>query len=241
MQNLLKKLFAIALFICPGIYSTAQDSTILVKGKVVQHPPIGFGELMIINVTSGRGIAGGSDGTFKININQGDELKFFCIGFRTVSVSFRDSVYKPVYNITVELRELLIIFDKPVIIRPQPTYEELEEAKSKIGTFHYEPLVQSPLSAIFNPITALYQLFSKKEKEKRIYAELLNQKQLEDALRDITRYLINSGLFDLENDELYFFLATCPLSQGFVRRASLYEVSAALQRCYIIYKGKRRY
>jgi len=222
-------------------YSFAQESSIVVIGKVVQHPPIGFGELMIINVTSGRGIIGGSDGSFEINIRKEDELKVFCTGFKTVTVSFRDSIFKPVYNIIVELKELQIVFDKPVIIRPQPTYEELEDARSKIGTHRYDPLIQSPATTIFNPITALYQAFSRKEQEKKIYAELLNQKQLEDALKDITRYLVSSGLFDLDDDEMELFLATCPLSQEFVRTASLYDVSAALGSCYYAFKSKRRY
>ncbi len=219
----------------------AQDSTILVKGRIIQHPPIGFGELMIINVTSGRGIIGGSDGTFEITMRKEDELKVFCTGFKTVTVSFRDSVFKPVYNITVDMNELQIVFDKPVIIRPQPTFGELEEARSKIGTHRYDPLIQSPATTIFNPITALYQAFSRKEQEKKIYAELLNQKQLEDALRDITRYLVNSGLFDLDEDEMELFLATCPMSQEFVKTASLYDVSAVLGRCYNTFKSKRRY
>ena len=239
--SLLNKSLPIVLLVLIGFGSHAQDSIIHIKGTVVQHPPIGFGELMIINITSGRGVAGGSNGSFEININQGDELKIFCTGFKTVAISFKDSVYKPMYHITVEMRELLIIFDKPVIVRPQPTYDDLEEAKSKIGTFHYEPLLGSPAAGIFNPITALYQAFSRKEQEKQIYAELLNQKQLEDALRDITRYHINAGLFDLEDDELELFLATCPMGGEFVKRASLYEVSAVLQSCYNIYRSKRRY
>ena len=231
----------VLVFVSQFGFLSAQDSTILVKGKVIQHPPIGFSELMIINVTSGRGILGNSDGTFEINIKHRDELKIFCTGFKTVIISFRDSVFKPVYNITVEMKELLIVFDKPVIIRPQPTYKELEEAKSKIGSFKYEPLIENPASAFFNPITALYQAFSRKEEEKRIYAQLLNQKQLEDAMKDITRYLINSGLFDLEDDELELFLATCPLNQDFVRTSTLYEISSALRNCYTVYKSKRRY
>lgn len=221
--------------------SSAQDSVSLVKGRVIQHPPIGFSELMIINVTAGRGMVGSADGTFEINIRRGDELKIFCTGFKTASVSFKDSVFKPVYHIIVEMKELQIVFDKPVIIRPQPTYKEIEEAREKIGTFKYEPLIGSPASAIFNPLTALYQALSKKEREKQVYAELLNQKQLNDALKDIARYLTHTGLFDLEEDELEVFLATCPLTQDFVRTASLYEVSAALQGCYNTYKSKRRY
>lgn len=184
---------------------------------------------------------GGSDGNFNITIRHGDELKIFCTGFKTVLVSFMDSVYKPVYDITVEMRELQITFDKPVIIRPQPTYKDLQEAREKIGSHRYDPLISSPAAGFFNPITALYQMFSKREKEKQIYAELLNQKQLDDALKDITRYHVHSGLFELDDDELELFLATCPMGEEFVKRASLYEVSAALQMCYNAYKSKRRY
>lgn len=235
------RLSGVAVFLFIISRGIAQDSAILIKGKVIQHPPIGFSELMVINVTSGRGVIGSSDGTFEITVQQNDELKIFCTGFKTVSFSLKDSIYKPVYHIIIEMHELQIVFDKPVIIRPQPTLKEIEEAKSKIGTFHYEPMIESPVSAMFNPITAIYQAFSRKEEEKRIYAELLNQKQLEDALKDITRYHINTGLLDLEEDEIDLFLATCPLNQEFVRTASLYEISSALRSCYDTYKSKRRY
>lgn len=219
----------------------AQDSTILVKGKVIQHPALGFSDFIIVNLASGRGEFGMGDGTFQIRIKPKEDIRISCLGFKTVTVSFRDSIYKPVYTVLVEMKQLTIQFDKPVIIRPQPTYESIEEAREKIGTTQYEPLISNPLDAIFSPITALYQAFSKKEKEKRIYAELVTQKQVEDALKDLTRYHINSGLFDLTEDELELFISTCPLPQEFVKNASLYEISTALQNCYNKYKDKRKY
>jgi len=219
----------------------AQDSTILVKGKVIQHPALGFSDFIIVNLKSGRGEFGKSDGTFEINIQPKEDIRISCLGFKTITVSFRDSVYKPVYYVLIDMKQLTIQFDKPVIVRPPPTLSEIEEARDKIGINEYEPIISSPANFLFNPLTALYQAFSKKEKEKRIYAELVTQKQVDDALKDLTRYHINNGLFDLDEDEITLFISTCPLSQDFVKNATLYEVSAALQRCYDTYKSKRRY
>lgn len=219
----------------------AQDSTMLIKGKVLQHPALGFSDFIIVNLSTGRGEFGKSDGTFEIAVQPKQDIRISCLGFKTVTVSLKDSVFKPVYQVVVEMKQLLVQFDKPVIIRPMPTYEDIEEAREKIGINEYEPVIANPVDAFSSPFTALYQRFSRKEQEKREYVALLNQKQLEQALKEIIRYHIDSGLFELEEDEIALFIATCPLDENFVKYASLYEVSAALQNCYEQYKAKRRH
>ncbi len=229
------------LIICATFNAVAQDSTILVRGRVTQHPAIGFSDFIIVNLATGRGEFGKSDGTFEIAIKPKQDIRISCLGFKTVTVSFRDSVFKPIYHVKIEMRQLTIQFDKPVIVRPMPTYDDLEEAREKIGMHEYDPIISSPVDAFQSPLTALYQKFSRKEQEKREYVELMNQKQIETALKDITRYHINAGLFELEEEELVLFISTCPLSEDFVKYASLYEVSSALQSCYEKFKAKRRY
>jgi hypothetical protein len=145
-----------------------------------------------------------------------------------------------VYEVKVQLQLLSFIIDNPVVIRPVPTYREIEQQRAKIGSHTYKPLVSGAADAIFHPITALYQLFSRKEKEKEIYVALLNQKELEDAQKDILRYLIDSDLFDLREDELDRFLSICALSEEFVKRASLYEITEAFKACYTKLKGKKQ-
>lgn len=230
------------LVLCTASFAVrAQKLTSIVKGKVIQHPELGFSDFIVVNLTTNRGEFGKKDGTFEIAIHPRDDIRVSCLGFKTITVSFRDSVYKPVYHLEVQMKQLSIQFDKPVIIRPKPSYEDLREAQEKIGVNEYVPIVASPVDAFESPITAIYQMFSKKEQEKRKYVDLLNQKQLENALKDITRYHMESGLFDLEEDEVVTFIATCPLQEEFVKHASLYDVSVALQSCYERYKAKRRY
>ncbi len=223
---------------CIYLPGKAQDSTILVKGQVIQHPPIGFSDLLIVNMTTGRGVFGNPDGTFVIQINRQDEIKISCRGYKTVAVNFRDSIPKPEYDIIVEVYLLEIRFDKPIIVRPQRTLDELEEAKARIGSHRYDPIVRSGLAGIMNPVSMLYQMFSKAEAEKRKYVELLNQKELDDALKDITRYLIYSGLFDIPDDDLEIFIGSCKLNPDFVRQSSMYEVSLALLQCYERFKKR---
>jgi hypothetical protein len=234
------------LFFCLCIYmpvviaAQSADSTVTIKGKVIQETFLGFSDLLIVNMNTGRGIYGNADGTFEINIKKNEEIKVSCRGFKTVSILVKDSVYKPVYHVKINMQLLSFMIDNPVVIRPVPTYHEIESQRSKIGSHTYKPLVSGAADAIFHPISALYQLFSRREKEKEEYVALLNQKELEDAKKDILRYLIDRELFDLREDELDRFLSMCPLNEEFVKRATLYEITEAFNSCYVKLKGRKQ-
>jgi hypothetical protein len=216
------------------------DTTVTIVGKVVQEIYMGFSDLLIVNINSGKGIYGKPDGTFEITVNKNDEIKISCVGFKTATITVKDSVYKPVYHIKVYLQLLSFIIDHPVVIRPAPTFREIEQQRSKIGSHVYKPMINNPADAFFHPISALYQLFSRREKEKEAYIALLNQKELEDAQKEILRYLIDSGLFELREDELDRFLSFCSLNEEFVKQASLYEITEAFKACYIRLKGRKQ-
>lgn len=217
---------------------TAQDSSrIIIKGKVTKEKQIGSPVIMVLNMRLGYGFATNNDGSFQIEAKKSDLIKIFCEGFQTVSFSFKDSVYKSIYIINISLKTLQVKL-KQVTVNPTPEYEEVIDAKKQIGTFEYEPLVQSGFSAIKNPISALYQLFSKEEKEKREYVELLNQKAYTEAMKKILRYYSEAGYISLEEKDFDRFIDYCGLSRGFIKRATLYEVGVELDRCLESYNPK---
>src|SRR5436190_1060437 len=87
--------FGCVVMLCGIFTAFAQDSTSLVKGKVIQHPPLGFSDFIVVNLTTGRGEFGKADGTFEIEIKPKEDIRVTCLGFKTITVSFKDSVYKP--------------------------------------------------------------------------------------------------------------------------------------------------
>lgn len=230
-------------FICTSFFSIdikAQDTLVLIKGKVTQEVNTGFADMLIVNMSKGKGVYGNLDGTFEITAGKNDVLKVSCRGYKTVTISVKDSVYKPEYFILIKLSLLEIIQEEAVIIRPTPSIEELKKSQSEIGTYQYKPLVGTPLEMFFSPITALYQLFSKKEAEKQKYAMFMSQKQLDDYILGVTRYLMKSGLLDLTEEELPRFIARCPINEDFAKQASLYEVSTVINACYKEYAKRHK-
>lgn len=230
-----KKVIALFIFLSSsflGIALKAQDSLVVIKGKVTHDINIGFADMLIVNMSKGKGLFGNLDGTFEIQAHKNDLIKISCRGYKTLSLTMRDSVLKPEYYVTLKLSLLEIIQEQAVIIRPTPSVEELKKTQSEIGTYQYKPLVGTPLEMFFSPITALYQLFSKKEAEKQKYAMFMSQKQLDDYILGVTRYLMKSGLLDLTEEELPRFIARCPINEDFAKQASLYEVSTVINACY---------
>lgn len=226
------KMFLILLLFFVPLFIAAQENKVLVKGKVVQDVPVGFADLLVVNMNKGRGVYGSLDGTFEIEIEKNDLIKISCRGFHTASISLKDSVLKKEYFVIVPIQTLQFIQENPVVIRPAPRISDLKKTQDAIGTYQYKPLVNGFFDMLFHPITAIYQAFSKKEAEKRKYADLMNQKQLDDYVVGVTRYLMFSGLIELEEDEVLRFAARCPISEDFAQQASLYEVSQVVKACY---------
>jgi len=218
----------------------AQDSLVNIKGKVLQDITTGFSDMLIVNITKGTGVYGNLDGTFQITVHKNDLIKISCRGYKTASISMIDSVFKAEYFVAIKLSLLEIIQQEVVIIRPTPTIEDLKKAQSEVGTYQYKSLLNSPLEMFSSPITAIYQLFSKKEAEKQKYAMFMSQKQLDDYLVGVTRFLMKSGLMDLTEEEMPRFIARCPISEDFAKEASLYEVSTVLNSCYKEYAKRHK-
>jgi hypothetical protein len=210
----------------------AEDSLVVIKGKVTQEVFTGFTDMLVVNMTKGTGVYGNLDGSFEITVKQHDVIKISCRGYTTATISMKDSVYKKEYFVFVKLKFLEIIQENPVIIRPQPTIEDLKTSQNNIGSYQYKPLVNNALDMFMSPLTAIYQMFSKREAEKQKYAMFMSQKEIDDYVTNVSRYLSKSGVIDLTEEEMPYFVARCPINEDFAKEASLYDVSIVIKSCY---------
>jgi predicted ATPase len=82
----------------------------------------------------------------------------------------------------------------------------------------------SGISAFESPITALYQAFSKKEKNKRWIAE---QEYKDDQIRIVKELLALYAVYDiidLDTDEFDAFIAFLNINENFLKTASEMEL-----------------
>src|SRR5687767_8366893 len=86
---------------------TANDSLITVKGRVIDPTKtVAFYNMVVVNKALGKGIFGDYNGEFEITLRKGDPVGISVVGYNSVTLSFADSAYKPVYNVTVTLKML---------------------------------------------------------------------------------------------------------------------------------------
>jgi len=210
---------------------TENDSLITIRGRVIDTTAaIGFYNVVVVNKTAGKGIFGDYTGTFEIIVRKGDLVGVSVLGYQTTYFSFSESEYKPVYNVTINLK-VLTYTSEEVVVTPIKTLEELQEersniAKREVPTVTVENVFQSP-------ITALYVAFSKREKTKRMVAEMEYQDQQDDIVREILRLYVHNDIIDLSEDDFEEFILFLNLSDEFLKTASDYELITYIQDKFV--------
>lgn len=213
---------------------TENDSLITVKGRVIDtSQAVSFYNLMVINKTLGKGILGDYTGNFEIKVKKGDSLAVSVFGYQTIFFTFRNQPYKPVYEITLYLK-MREAQSNVVEVRPLKTLEELQEERANIAK-RETPRVTVE-NALQSPITALYVAFSKREKTKRLVAELEYKDQQDDIVREVLRVYVAYDIIDLSEEEFDEFIVFLNLSDEFLKTASDYELITYIKDKYEHYK-----
>jgi hypothetical protein len=205
------------------------DSLITITGKVIDSTKrISFFDVMVINKTVGKGIFGTYDGSFSITVKKGNLIAVSTEGYKTRYFSFKDKPYKKTYHVNIYL-EILSVTGKVVEVKPLKTLEELKQERAAIQKREVPQV--TGFNAIQSPITALYMAFSKREKTKRMIAELEYVDQQKDIVKEILRVYVNAAIIDLYDDQFDAFITFLNLNDNFLKSATDYELIV-----YIKYK-----
>lgn len=223
-------LFLFSLTVFYGRSADYSDSLITVTGRVIDTSAIvGFYNLVVVNKTLGKGNFGNYDGTFTITVRKKADIAISCTGYHTTFISFRDSVYKRNYDITIYLKALQFT-GREVIVTKEKTLEELKEERAALAKREVPEVTME--NAISSPITALYVTFSKREKTKRKIAELEYMDRQEDIIREILRIYVDNDIIDLSDEEFDEFIRFLNLHEDFLRTASDYELLVYIKEKY---------
>ena len=205
------------------------DSLITIIGRVVDTTKyVSFYNVMIVNKTAGKGIFGSYDGTFKITVKKTDLVGLSVTGYKTQYLSFKNKRHKKVYDVTVYL-DMLSFTAKKVVVTPYKTLDELKKERASIAKREVPTVTIS--SAFSSPITALYIAFSKREKTKRLIANMEYEDQKRNVVKEILRLYVHNDIIDLEDEEFDAFITFLNLNEHFLKTAKDYDLIT-----YIKYK-----
>jgi len=205
------------------------DSLITITGKVIDTTKlVSFYNVMIVNKTAGKGIFGSYDGTFKITVKKSDLVGLSVTGYKTQYLSFKNKPYKKKHEVTIYLDLNSFVAEK-VEVKPYKTLEELQKERALIAKREVPTVTAS--NAFSSPITALYIAFSKREKTKRLIAEMEYEDQKRNVVKEILRLYVHNDIIDLEDEEFDAFILFLNLNDRFLKTAKDYDLIT-----YIKYK-----
>ena len=236
MKIILHRLFIVITlcFIGVGGFCQTEATQIRIIGNVYDPNTSGLNfNLMVINNKSGVGTYGGEDGSFNIVAAKSDTVLISTRNYKLIKLCFKDSVYKNVYNVSLPLSVLKFEI-KPITIFAPRDLNAIKEDIDDLG-YNKDDYVLSGIDVISSPITFLYQSLSRKEQQKRLAYELINESKRRDLLKELFVKYVQHDIIDLEYDQFDNFIDFCKISDTQLQKMSQYDFIMYIKERYRIF------
>lgn len=227
----------IFLFLLLSLKLFPQQNNITVSGKVfdTENNSLSFPVLMIVNLSTQRGIFGNSDGTFTTSLQKKDTLLISATGYSMKKICFTDSADLSSFNIAIPLSKLHRDL-KEVEIFPERDLDKIEKDIDKLG-YNESDYRLTGIDAWRAPLTAIYEEFSRHEKDKRRAAQLRNESRKRDLLKELLRLYEKNKLVNLPGEEVDAFLDYLNINEEMMKRWTQYELAIYIKSRYEHFKN----
>jgi hypothetical protein len=214
----------------------SQQSLISITGKVFdsENASFSFPVLMVVNLSTQRGIFGNADGTFTTSLQKRDTLLISATGYTMKKICFADSADQSAFYVALPLQKLHRDL-KEVEIFPERDLEKIENDIQKLG-YNESDYRLTGIDAWSAPLTALYEEFSTKEKDKRKAAELHNESRRNELLKELFRLYKKNELIDLSDEESDDFIDYLNINDDMMKRWTQYELAIYIKSKYEHFK-----
>ena len=195
------------LFLVPAALACAQEP-VTIHGQVTSSSnDRAYYDLMIVNKRTRSGSFGSPDGRFSVQALRTDTILIGSIGHRTAMICMRDSTPKPEYNVVVRLLPLQVQL-AAVEVLSQRTLQQIQKDIEKLGYRESDYRI-SQVDALQSPITFLYQEFSRRERSKRLVAQLRNEDRKRELLRELLQQYVEYDIINLNDEAFDDFIDFC--------------------------------
>lgn len=219
-----------------GPLLTSAQELVTIHGRVItntdQHT---YYDLMIVNRRTRSGTFGNADGTFTVQALRTDTLMIGSIGHRTGLLCLADSVERAIYDVRIRLVPLRVQLAE-VEILPERTLKEIQADIDKLG-YKASDYKLTTVNAFESPITALYQEFSRRERSKRLVAELENEDRKRAILQELLHKYVEYDIIKLNPEAFDDFIEFCSVPDEVIKGLTQYEFLVYIKRKYELYSS----
>ena len=218
------KRLVIVLFLLSAFNSLVkgQCEEVYLKGKVIDTTAIvGFYNLMVINMTTQQGVFGHPDGNFAVYVRAGDKIAFSVKGYS------KKYIYIPAKLNTCSIDTLIYLTPniqnfEEITVYPIKSLEVIKKERESLS--QRETRTVTGINVLESPITALYERFSKREKSKRLVAQMEHQDDINQVLKELLRAYVSYDVVYLKEDQFESFVYFLNIDENFLKTASDYDL-----------------
>ncbi len=210
----------------------AQQNEITLKANVVDenNNPVPFADIAFRRLQ--LGFSANKEGYFTAKMLKSDSLLVLKKGHVPTKVTFKDSVSRNEYNVTIILPRTPLELTE-VQISAIRTHQQIREEINKLYVRNTD--LNPDARPLTNPLSYLYELLSKHEKEKRIASQLETEEAKRIVLKDLFRLYNNYNIIDLDEDEYDRFISYLNMPYSFLQQTSDYDLAVNIKRMYAGY------
>jgi hypothetical protein len=190
-------------------------------------------DLMIVNKRTRTGSFGNSDGTFVVRCQRTDTLLIGSIGYQTMPITMADSIPKESYYVEIRLKSLQVQLAE-VEVLPERTLKQIQQDIDKLG-YRESDYRLSSVDAFQSPITFLYQEFSRRERSKRLVAQLENEDRKRALLKELLYKYVQYDIINLSDESFDDFIDFCRVPDEVMQGLSQYEFLLYVKKKYELY------
>lgn len=213
----------------------AQEEEVTIHGQVVTSGQQAHYDLMIVNKRTRSGTFGNTDGSFTVRALRTDTLLVGSIGHRTTTITMKDSVPQPTYRVIIRMQALEVQL-ADVEILPERTLKQIQADIDKLGYRESDYRI-STVSALQSPITFLYQEFSRRERSKRMVAQLENEDRKRALLKELLHKYVAYDIIRLHDDAFDDFIDFCNVPEEVLKGLTQYEFLLFVKKRYELYSS----
>lgn len=192
-----------------------------------------FYDLMIVNRRLRTGSFGNVDGSFMVSALRGDTLLIGAGGYVTRTVPLGEFPDAELSSLRVVLRPWEIEL-KPVSVLPERTLKEIQDDINKLG-YKESDYRTTGVNAFESPITFLYQEFSRRERSKRLVAELRNEDAKRELLRELLHKYVEYEIINLGDESFDDFIDFCAVPDEVIKGLTQYDFLVYVKKKYELY------
>lgn len=222
----------VPLWLSLGAYAQQE---VLIQGRVITTvvEQRTFYDLMIVNKRTRSGTFGNSDGTFLVKALRTDTLLIASVGHRTQAITMADSLPKERYEVVVRMEPIQVQLAE-VEVLSERTLKQIQKDIEKLGYRESDHRI-GQVDALQSPITFLYQEFSRRERSKRLVAQLENEDRKRALLKELLHKYVAYDIINLHDEAFDDFIDFCAVPDEVIKGLSQYEFLLYMKKKYELY------